>query len=505
MKINAQHYYEHKRTSLPNAELRSQTRTPFSEIDPSLIKTIHITAVCGTAMASLADLLIKKGFTVTGSDSAYYPPMSDVIKNLGIEMRLFDIKNVIDADIVVIGNMCPPSNIEASYCRENNIRYFSVGEVLSALCIEDKKSIVMTGTHGKTTTTGLAIAMLEKLARTLPEYPSYLVGGAIKQTGKSAVYRKESEFFIIEGDEYDTAYFDKAPKFLHYKPFYAVITSIELDHIDIYKDITDYEQAFLFLIEEVHDDGVIFACIDTAGVQNLLEKVSTHKKIITYGKNSNAAIHITSIITTETGQEITYQLNGATHHFILPMFGEYNALNATAVHAIGLQVGFNPESLSHAFDSYGGMKRRQEIYGEKNGITVIDDFAHHPTAVAKTLKGLRERFGERRIVAIFEPRSNTSRAKMYEEEYAHAFSNADIVYISTPPVKIAGYNPSDFMDIEYVSNIIKEQGKIVYATENAAAILEIIKPTLKSGDVLVVMSNGSFDGIHQKLLDLIPG
>lgn len=502
MKESAQKYYENKRSGLAFAAERSMIRSFLQDFDFTQVKKVHITGVCGTAMASLADLLIQKGISVTGSDQAFYPPMSTVIERLGITTNTFDVENCKNVDMVIIANMCMPDNIEAVYCRENNIPYFSVGEVIEYLCMDNKQGIVIAGTHGKTTTTGLAITMMNKLAADISESVSYLVGGVIRDTGKSAEYIPQSQYFVIEGDEYDTAYFDKAPKFLHYKPHITVITSIELDHIELYKDETDYDNAFKFLIEETNDNGIIFACHDDNGVQRILGQVTTDKQIVTYGRGDGADMKITSVETDTKGQLVTFTYNDNIHQFHVPLFGEYNAYNALAVYGIGLYVGKTPQQLRDVFAGYDGMKRRQEVFGEKNGITVIDDFAHHPTAVEKTLKGLRERFGTRRIIAIFEPRSNTSRSKMFENDYVSAFADADMVYISVPPVKKVGFNPDAFMDIGLVSDNIRNTGKDVYNLSNANEIVEHLKNIVQSGDVLVVMSNGDFDGIHQKLLDI---
>jgi UDP-N-acetylmuramate: L-alanyl-gamma-D-glutamyl-meso-diaminopimelate ligase len=428
--------------------------------------------------------------------------MSGVIERLGITTNIFNTENCKDVDMVIIANMCMPDNIEATYCRENNIPYFSVGEVIEYLCMDNKQGIVIAGTHGKTTTTGLAITMMNKLAVNPDESVSYLVGGVIRETGKSAEYVPQSQYFVIEGDEYDTAYFDKAPKFLHYKPHISVITSVELDHIELYKDINDYDNAFKFLIDETDDHGVIFACSDDIGVRRIIDQISTDKNIITYGRDNAADMMITDIQTDTSGQTISFVYQGQQYQFHVPLFGEYNAYNALAVYGIGLYVGKTADQLQNVFAGYDGMKRRQEVFGEKNNITVIDDFAHHPTAVEKTLKGLRERFGDRRIIAIFEPRSNTSRSKMFEEDYVGAFTDADMVYISVPPVKKVGFNPDAFMDIEIVSNNIRNTGKDVYNLSSADEIVQHLKDTIKPGDVLVVMSNGDFDGIHQKLLDV---
>ncbi len=493
--MTPQQYYTQKASKLAYAAERLAQRKNINEIDFSKIKNIHIIGICGTLMASIASLLIKKGFIVTGSDKACYAPMSDILKELNIETLPFDIKNLENKDLYIIGNVCAPNNIEAAHLREEKKPYFSVGEIINHFFIEDKTSIVIAGTHGKTTTTSLAISTVENA--------SYLVGGVVKEKNNSSFYDKTSKYFIIEGDEYDTAYFDKRPKFLHYKPNITVITSIELDHIDIYNDLEDYKQAFKYLIEETKD--CIIACIDDENVKVLIkeyqEKYKDIKKIITYGFSDNADIKIEKIINDKEGQEIYLKYNSKKDDFKINMFGEYNALNAVAIYAVQRFLNLDINNFKTKIQNFQGAKRRQEVFAIKNNITIIDDFAHHPTAVYKTLKGMRERFSDKNIIAIFEPRSNSSRAKMFENEYIESFDFANKVYISSPTEKKEGYNPENFIDIKYIENEINKKGIYCKALHNADEIIDEIKGKLKEGDILVVMSNGDFDNIHNKLLN----
>jgi UDP-N-acetylmuramate: L-alanyl-gamma-D-glutamyl-meso-diaminopimelate ligase len=372
-----------------------------------------------------------------------------------------------------------------------------MSEAIREFAIRDKKSIVITGTHGKTTTTGICIHMLEQLGL----HPSFLVGGVQQSSGESALYSADSNYFAIEGDEYDTAYFDKSPKFLHYKPFYTIITSLELDHIDIYADFEDYLNSFRFLIEATDDNGVIVMCVDDAGVRKLYDEHKNDPRIITYGISDDAMIRVSNIKTDSNGEiGDIYINNEQVSTLAFPMFGEYNLLNAVAVYAVGRAIGVESENITKALSNFHGMKRRQEVFGIKNGITVIDDFAHHPTAVDKTLRGIKQRYPNNRIIALFEPRSNSSRSKIFETEYPESFSAADMVVFSTPKEK-EGYNPAEFMDIESVISRLHNLGKESYAVNHADQAVELLKPIVQSGDVVVVMSNGSFDGVHQKLLD----
>lgn len=496
MKDKARVYYENKKSHLSDVADR---QVEEGAIRPGAIYNVHLTGVCGTAMASLATLLKEGGYQVTGSDAACYPPMSTVLDDLGIPVLPFAISNLEQKDLIIIGNMCPPNNSEAVYARENKHATSSMSRAISELFIEDKRSIVVAGTHGKTTTTGMLIHLFSSLGHD----PSYVVGGVMQASGSSAHYGKQSKHFIIEGDEYDTAYFDKSPKFLHYKPFYTIITSVELDHVDIYTDETDYRQAFKFLIEETHSNGTIFICTDDPGAKRLADEYVDDLRIVRYGTTNDAGLRLSDLVTDTAGQHFAVTFRGhLLGNVSIKHFGMYNALNALAGIGVALVDGNAFDAIARGVGSFGGMKRRQEVFGEKGGITVLDDFAHHPTAVQKTLQGIRERFGSRRIVAVFEPRSNSSRSKLFEDEYAKSFSDADLVIISTPKEK-DGYTPPSLMNIETVLAGIREQHILCHGVHHAREAVEVLAPLLQSGDVVVVMSNGSFDGIHQMILDSI--
>lgn len=496
MKQKAKEYFNKKITAFPDADIRVFERATPNLMD---VKSVHITGVCGTATASLGLLFLDAGITVTGSDSACYPPMNTILEDLGIEVLPFDIKNLQGKDAVIVANMCSPKNEEATYCRETHIPTLSMSEAIRDFFIKDKNSIVIAGTHGKTTTTGMAIHVFESAQQN----PSFLVGGVMKNTELSSRYYPESKHFIIEGDEYDTAYFDKSPKFLHYKPRTVVITSVELDHVDIYSGIEDYRNSFRFLIEEIPEQGHIFICAETEGSRSLADEFPGNKNISRYGFDSSYDLYIKNIRTNEKGQEFeVFHKNVSLGDFFLPMFGSYNALNALAVIGVGLFEGLTIDSIKKGLETFSGMKRRQEIYGEKNGITIIDDFAHHPTAVLETLKGIREHYPHRRIIALFEPRSNSSRSKLFESEYAKSFTSVDVVIFSIPKAK-EGYNPEQFMDVDVVINEIKLLGNEAHVVQNADEAVEFLSERITIGDVVVIMSNGSFDGVHQKLLDVI--
>ncbi|HZS43096.1 MAG TPA: Mur ligase family protein [Candidatus Paceibacterota bacterium] len=512
MTPDAELYYQKKLQRLADRELRMFKRTLPQAA--SSVRKIHLTGVCGTAMGSLAGLLKEAGYEVTGSDEAAYPPMSDQIVALGIPLfEGFKAENLAGADLVVIGNFSGPNNPEAKYARENNLPTLSIAEAFDLFFISGaakggtRKSLVVAGTHGKTTTTGLLAHLFEDAGKD----PTYLVGGVLKNTDKTYAYGKGNTV-IVEGDEYDTAYFDKSPKFLHYHPTSAVITSLEFDHIDIYDDLADYTQAFRFLAESIPEDGHLFLWGDDKNVRALAASVKCN--IHFYGFLDDNQLEARNIETTSDGESFSLFANKKELGRVkTTLHGRHNILNTLAVCGMALSNGLSFEEIRQGLGSFAGMKRRQEIVGEVNGISVVDDFAHHPTAVRETIASIREKFPKRRLIAFFEPRSNTSRRKLFEEEYGKAFDQADLVYLSVPPLR---HNDSkdDFIDEEKVAAAIIERASENGALDNgglpkatfypkAAELLKAALPHLQSGDVILIMSNGSFDGIHKDLLNAL--
>ena len=489
----AEKYYGEKLRVLADADIRSARRNEPEGI--SDIKKVHLTGVCGTAMGSLAGLFQEAGYEVSGSDEKCYPPMSDFIKDNNIKFyEGFDAGNVMGKDLSVTANMFGADNTEAVAVRNNFLPQLSMASAINKFFIKDRKSLVVCGTHGKTTTTGL----LEHVFTVCGRDPGYLVGG-IPVGSEKSYHVGSGEYFIIEGDEYDTSYFDKSPKFLHYNPYIAIVTSIELDHVDIYRDLEDYKQAFRFLAQIVKPEGLLILCKENLNTLELMN--FTKAKVVTYGFDESANIFAKDIKNDESGQSADIYMNKVLlGRITTPLFGKYNLLNTLSVITAALHEGIDFENISHSLKLFNGMKRRQEIIGIVNGITVIDDFAHHPTAVRETLSGIRERFLGRRIVVFFEPRSVTSRRKIFEADYASSFGNADMIFLSTPALRSVD-DPKDFIDPNIVAGLIREKGKQVYALNNAGEVLEKALPLLKSDDVVVIMSNSSFDGIHKKLLE----
>ncbi len=490
MKKEAAIYYEKKLNSFLDREERILKQEGLN-LDG--VKNVHISAACGKAMASVAGLFIDSGYKVTGSDTVCYPPMSNVLEDIGLEYSDFDKKNIDNKDLVVIGNVCSPSFEEPKYARENNITQISGAEAVGEIFMRNKKTIVCAGTHGKTTTTSMAVEVF----RRFHSEPGFLIGGVLESDGKSySIGDKESRHFIIEGDEYDTAYFDKAPKFLHYKPSISIITSVEFDHADIYKDIDEYRKAFEFLAQETKDKILIWD-----RVENIEQLVcETESEVLRYGFNESSDIYINNIKQTKEGQMYDLSMKEEKYESIfLPMSGKHNVLNSAAVFAAAILEGLDEKSIKDSFSNFKGVKKRQEIIFENEDVVIIDDFAHHPTAVDFTLRGLREKYPENRLVAIFEPRSSTSRKKIFEDLYKESFAVSDLVYIKEPPFKENDSN-SDFFDVkELASELNQRDGIESFSFDGVDSIVKDYLERSKKGDVVVFMSNGNFDGIGEKL------
>lgn len=495
MRDEARAYYDKKLKGFSDAEDRLFKR--ILPIDKSHIKKVHLVGVCGTAMGSLASLLKQSGYKVTGSDTHCYPPMSDLIASLGIEFfEGFSENNLMDADVIVVGNICEPNNIEAKYARMNKKPTLSIGEAIHFFFLEGKKSISVSGTHGKTTTTGLLAHVLSESKMD----PGFLIGGVMNKEEDNLINAKigEGQYFVIEGDEYDTAYFDKAPKFLHYDPYISIVTSLEFDHADIYEDFEKYKDAFKFLVQEVKSDGAIFLCGDDENVRALGELAEAD--VYYYGLNENNDIKATNIQIMDNGQ--TFELihkEELIGEFTTTLFGKHNLLNTLAVCGAAIRIGISVDDLRKGLANFSGMKRRQEVVFDKD-ITIIDDFAHHPTAVLETISAIRSKYPDRRMIVFFEPRSVTSRKKIFQKDYGEAFDESDLVFVSTPILKSVD-DPEDFIDPEQMIINIRNRGVEAYSFNNADELLIASLSKIKKNDVVLIMSNGSFDGIHKKLAE----
>ncbi len=511
-------YYDAKLHKKAHPELRFFDRKKTALASA---KHVHIIGICGTAMGTFALMLRDSGFRVSGSDAQFWPPMGPLLRSSGVEIfEGWNAENIAsDVDLVIVGNACGPTHVEVVAARERGLALMSMPEVLGEYFVgDDKESLVVAGTHGKTTTTGLLAHVLSSIG----EDPTYLIGGVTQKakpradagvhTGNGSAAEGTSHhvgkgrFVALEGDEYDTAFFDARPKFLHYRPSYSIITSVEWDHVDIYSSIEEYKTAFAHLIDVTQKGLVISAAYPL--LNSLIESVSHRARVLTYGMNEGADLRPVLGAIDENGQRFELFVKGiSAGTFTTPMYGEYNMLNTVAVLGVLHQAGFDigSDGIKDAIASFPGMKRRQEIVNEiliKTSdlpVTIIDDFAHHPTAVHETLKGIRNRFPGRRIVALFEPRSNTSRRKMFEHTYPAALAIADLVGIKTPPYRAEVDAGQDLLDPHVIERDIQALGREVVLTDTTEDLVQGIVPLIMPGDVIVVMSNGAFDGIHGKI------
>jgi UDP-N-acetylmuramate: L-alanyl-gamma-D-glutamyl-meso-diaminopimelate ligase len=474
---------------------------PMPEVQglPENTETIHIMGVGGTAMAALAGMLVDAGFTVTGSDgNKVYPPMSDYLASIGIEpMEGFEACNLDhQPDLVIVGNVVRSTYEEAKAVRERDLPYMSFPSLIGSHFLEGKRSIVVAGTHGKTTTSAIAAWLLEAAGRD----PGFLVGGVMAnfdRTAKAPI----KEHFVIEGDEYDTAYFDKGPKFLHYRPTTAILTSIEFDHADIYRDLAHCQESFRKLMGIMPADGCVVARMDHEAVAEVV--AGAECEVRRYGPNQAWDGRIDSVDTTRGIMRFTVLHEGKTWGtFDSGMVGEHNLYNQVAIVAALDREGLSPAELAKGFESFKGIRRRQEIRGEPGGVTVIDDFAHHPTAVQLTLEALRLRFGGRRLWAIFEPRSNTSRRNVFQDAYAAAFDTADIAVIASP-FDQSGIDEADRMNPTQLVEDIRRRGNEAFNWPDADAIAARVSANVQPEDVVAILSNGGFGGLHGNLIDMI--
>ncbi|MBT6296259.1 MAG: UDP-N-acetylmuramate:L-alanyl-gamma-D-glutamyl-meso-diaminopimelate ligase [Nitrospina sp.] len=459
------------------------------------IKSIYLIAICGTGMASLAGLLQKSGYLVTGSDANIYPPMSTLLKSSGIDIKSGYQRNNITADIdqVIVGNAVSKDNPEVLAVQEKGIPYISFPEAIKKFYLKNQKSLVVTGTHGKTTTTALLSWVLHSAKRK----PGFMVGGWMKNfDGNHAI--PEGEFFVSEGDEYDTAFFDKGPKFLHYSPFASILTGIEFDHADIYRDLDHIKNSFRKFVNIIHPSGFLLAAFSDKNVQDVLADASC--QVETYGFSSSAdwVIGDYKFVSGKGYFTLSHQ-NVNVANFNLPMIGRHNIQNATSVAVMGLKLGLTTQEIQEGFHTFKGIKRRQEVLGVKNGVTVIDDFAHHPTAIQLTLEGIKEAYPGQRIWAIFEPRSATCKRKVFEDRLPKSFTPADLVIIADlfAPDKI---DPKDRLNPELVVENINNDGGDAYFIPDTEALINKLITECRPKDVLLIMSSGGFSGIHQKLI-----
>jgi UDP-N-acetylmuramate: L-alanyl-gamma-D-glutamyl-meso-diaminopimelate ligase len=460
----------------------------------------HLIGICGTAMASLAGMLQARGHHVTGSDLNVYPPMSTMLEELGIKVSHgYKREHLTPApDCVIVGNAIPRGNPEVEETLNRKLLYRSQAEVVKEEFIRGRHSLAVAGTHGKTTTTSIAAWVMDQGGLD----PSFLIGGVAQNFGAS--FRVTgSDYFIIEADEYDTAYFDKGPKFMHYLPELAIVNNIEFDHADIYADLEAVKLAFRRFMNLVPENGRLIAGWDSPNVRKVIESFGEKlfTRVETFGTDRSAKWQVRN--TDFSGAHSRFEVfceNQSWGEFQTPLLGEFNLLNCLAVIIAADAWGVSKAKIQGALSSFQNVKRRAEVRGEERGVIVIDDFAHHPTAVRETLRALQARYKDRRLIAVFEPRSWSSRLAVFQQDYANAFAAADYVVIAGVFDSQKVTEKGRALNTSELIESISQQGKPAFELPGADQIVAHIIPELRPGDVVAIMSNGGFGGIHEKIL-----
>ena len=455
------------------------------------LKHLHFIGICGTAMGAVAAALKDRGFVVTGSDEKVYPPISTFLRDRQIKITEgYSPDNIpADTDLIVVGNAISRGNIEVEAVLNRKLTYLSMPETLKLFFLSGRHNLVVTGTHGKTTTTSLLTWILQEAGLE----PAYLIGGIAKNLGQGCSLHA-SKFAVIEGDEYDTAFFDKRSKFLHYLPEFVIVNNIEFDHADIFENLDAIKLSFRRLLNIVPSEGMVLIngddqnCIDVAR--------DCRAELVEVGFSENAARHIRDVSYDSGGSHFTL----LDHPFRTAMMGEYNVRNAAMAISAAHFYGVSLDVIAKALDTFQGIKRRQEIRGTVHEITIIDDFGHHPTAIRETLRGLRHRFPGRRLWALFEPRSNTTRRAVFQQELPRALAEADGVILSQV-ARMEQLQPDQRLDPMKVIEDIAAAGKPAFYEPGADEIVQRLKPLIRANDVVVILSNGGFGGIHERLLN----
>ncbi|MEY2558232.1 MAG: UDP-N-acetylmuramate: L-alanyl-gamma-D-glutamyl-meso-diaminopimelate ligase [Verrucomicrobiota bacterium] len=457
-------------------------------------RNFHFLGICGTAMGAVAAALRERGFTVTGSDENIYPPMSTFLESKGIALRQgYRAENIpADAEVIVIGNAMVRGNPEVEAVLNRKLYYLSLPEILKQFFLRGRHNLVVTGTHGKTTTT----ALLAWIMTSAKLDPGYVIGGIPKNLGQGARLN-DSKYFVIEGDEYDSAFFDKRSKFVHYLPELVIVNNIEFDHADIFNNLDEIKLSFRRLLNIVPQNGMVLLNGDDANCLDVVKQLQPFPaQLEEIGFSPNCARQIKNVAYSTEGSRFTL----GEDQFEVPLVGEYNVRNAAMAISAAKFYGVTVAKIQKALTKFQGIARRQEVRGEARGVKVIDDFGHHPTAIRETLRALRHRYPGSRLWAIFEPRSNTTRRAIFQQQLPEALKMADGVFISQ--VARLDQIPKDQrLNPEAVVSAIADSGRPAFYEPDVAHIINRLVPLLKAPDVVVVFSNGGFDGIHGKLLE----
>ncbi len=459
------------------------------------IHKIHLIAICGTGMGALACMLKESGYLVSGSDQQVYAPISDFLKNHEIPIQIgYRPENLQPKpDLVVVGNAVSKDNPEVLAMQEMGLPFCSMPQAINRFAAAGKQQIVVTGTHGKTTTS----SFLAWLLASADLDPSFIIGGIV--TNFNSNFRAgKGKWIVLEGDEYDTAFFDKGPKFLHYSPEIAVLTSVEFDHADIFKDLDHVKRAFGAMLANLKIQSTLLAYDQDPNIVEIVDRAVCPVVSYGHGPSSDWCLGKISVDQLETRFEVIH--NGSFwSEFRTPMIGEHNLRNLLAGIAVGHRLGLDRSTISRALKSFQGVRRRQEVRGVKDGVTVIDDFAHHPTAVQETVRAVKSFYKNSRLIAVFEPRTNSSRRNIFQSVYSLSFEDADMVCVRQAPMleKI----PADqrFSSEQLVHDLCLRGKQAIYFADTNGLIDFLIEHA-QPRDVILIMSNGGFDNIHTRLL-----
>ncbi|TNF29508.1 MAG: hypothetical protein EP329_15535 [Deltaproteobacteria bacterium] len=481
------------------AETDAEMRRPPAPVDWQGVRRVHVMGICGSAMGAFAGMLRALGLEVRGSDTGAYPPMSTTLAAMGIPIyEGYRAENLDwEPDVVVVGNVIRPSYEEAVALRARQIPHASLPQALAALFLATRTPIVVTGTHGKTTTSSMTAWILERAGLD----PSFMIGGV---TGNFGVNHRVAAgpVFVVEGDEYDTAYFDKGPKFLHYRPFFASINNIEFDHADIFPDVAAIEAVFTRFAALVPADGRLV--VNAADERALRVAATSPAPRWTFGVEREADITATAVRPEPGGTRFILGLPGhAPREVLLPLWGAHNVQNALTAAGLALAAGAAPDAIVDGLGSFRAPKKRQELRGEVADVPVIDDFAHHPTAIRETLRAIRRRYPERRVLALFEVQSNTARRRVFQDGFAAALAEADRVYFGRPLEKKSDALPPDQrLDLAALAETLTRSGTPAVIITDIDALARRVAADARPGhDVVIAMSGRDFDGVHRRVLE----
>jgi UDP-N-acetylmuramate: L-alanyl-gamma-D-glutamyl-meso-diaminopimelate ligase len=465
---------------------------------PTNVRHVHLIAVCGTAMGALACMLKEQGVAVTGSDLKVYPPMSDFLRHRGVMVdEGFDPRHLDhDPDLVVVGNAVRRDNPEVGAVADRGLAYCSMPQAINRFAAAQRRQVVVAGTHGKTTTSSLTAWILDQAGLA----PSFLIGGILKNF-QSNYHTGSGDVIVLEGDEYDTAFFDKEAKFFHYRPQVAVVTGVEFDHADIFRDLDHVRSTFQRLLAGLSPHSLLLAFDADAILDELVG--GTPARVLRYGQSRGADWRIDAVAVASPWTHFDLFRQGRLWgHFRSPLMGAHNLANTAAALAAAESLGVDYRRAAEALENFAGVRRRQEVRGTAGGVTVMDDFAHHPTAVRETIAAVKPHFPSGRLIAVFEPRTNTSMRRVFQDIYPACFDGADLVLVRRPSAIDKVPAVERFSSTRLVADIAA-RGREAHYFETTEAIIDFLVAGCRQDDLVLVMSNGGFDDIHQRLLDAL--